>query len=176
MIEIFNDSIHARSHTIQIQSVEACFALIAQFFIVLSQPLDEIMLFMVPPHPPGEALERRFFLCDFDAGCDTGTATHIAVDSFGIWIVGFHGDDVEAMVLDQILGYFSPRSVEFRGPMGSIAKEDYFVVGDFVDEVCEGRVGEGRKRLDILAEEICRLRKHLDGSAKGCFHGIQQQF
>jgi len=172
MIKILNDSLHARSHTIQIQTVESCFGFIAQSFIVLSQPLDEIMLFMVPPHPSREALECRFFLCDFDAGCDTGTATHIAVDSLGIWIVGFYSDNVEAMVLDQVLGYFSPRSVEFRGPMRSVAKKDYFVVGDFVDEVCEGGVGEGRKRMDICAEEICRLGKHLGGPAKGCFHEL----
>lgn len=51
---------------------------------------------------------------------------HVAIDGLGVGPVGLDGDDVEAVVGDEVFCQLGAGGVEFRGAVGGVADEDDF--------------------------------------------------
>lgn len=75
---------------------------------MLSQPIYKLLHFCVPPHPTWEVVEDA----DWDTPAPMRMLPDVVVNVACIWPVGFDGDDVEAMPLDEMLGYGCTSTVE----------------------------------------------------------------
>lgn len=102
---------------------------------MLAKPLDEIVDYMVSPHPSREAVECSLRLLYW-----TRTSANITINNFGVGPVSFYGYDIEAVLFNEMLSDFGARVVEFMRPMGAAADQDNFVVPKIVKFGSKGRI------------------------------------
>jgi len=126
-VEVRDDCFDRGSQAVEVEPVEARHAeRIGDPVVAFAQPVDELDHLGVAPHPGREAPEISQRL---PSGAIVREPHHVAVDPVRVRPVGLHGDDVEAVVFDQVLGDARPRVVEFRRAVRRLAEQHHAAVG-----------------------------------------------
>ncbi len=76
---------------------------------MLPQPVHKLLHFRIPPHPTGKVVEDAAW----DATATVRVLPDVVIDRTGVWPIGFDGEDVIAMPLDETLRNGSTSTVEF---------------------------------------------------------------
>jgi hypothetical protein len=88
-------------------------------------------------------------------GCQSvsqNLAAYVAIDSFCVRPVGLYGNDVEAVVLDEVTSDLGAGSIEFWGTVGSIVDEENLAIVEFIELRAKCYVCDRWKRVSLWAE------------------------
>ncbi len=118
-------------------------------FIVFAKPLDKLVDFLIPPHPPWEALKRSLHL-----HFRTWASANIAIDGFGVRPVCLYRDDIETVVFNEMLSDFGTGIIEFMRPMRAATDKNNFVSSKFIECGAKGWITYEREVSNFLSKEI----------------------
>ena len=121
---------------------------ISRLAIVVPEPLDELVHFLIPPHPCGETAEGG--LRPRRRG---GTVANVTVDPGGVRPVGFHRHGAEALLHDELARDVCPHPVELGTTVGSFSEEDDAGVPDPIQQRTELDGFDAFERLRSFSEQ-----------------------
>ncbi len=88
-------------------------------------------------------------------------AAHETIDSRGVGPIGFDGNDIEPMMLDQPARDGCPGTIEFGGAVGRLSEENELGIRETIERASEIRDSIERR------QPVCFLPQNTNGLAFG---------